>query len=96
MINGYSHLENSVIADMASKIAEKVPGCFSRLLLPEIMEMKEGLKMMNVKIDAASAKIDAMREELLSKLESLRNALKTDIGKVDSSVDDLDKRLDMA
>ena len=80
---------------MASKIAEKAPGWFSLLLLPEIMEMKGKLKALNVKIDAASAKIDATREELLSKVDSLRNELIADIGKVDSSVKDLDKRLDM-
>ena len=49
-----------------------------------------------------NAKLDTTREELLSRNESLgnemmsmKNELKADIAKVDSSVKDLDKRLDI-
>lgn len=88
--------------NMASKLAEKAPSWFTRLLMPEIIEIKGELKAMSVKIDSTNTRIESVREELLSKNESLRNEmmsmkaeLKAEIAKVDSSVKDLDNRLDI-
>jgi DNA repair exonuclease SbcCD ATPase subunit len=73
---------------MASKIAEKAPGWVTRILLPEIAEMKGELKNVNTRIDE-------LDKRLSDKIDSLRNELKSDISRVDSSVGDLDKRLDI-
>lgn len=70
---------------MPSKVAEKVPTWLTRILLPEIAEIKGELKNINPRIEATNTRID-----------SLRNELKADIGRVDSRVEDLDKRFGMA
>ena len=71
---------------MASKIAEKAPSWFTRLLMPEILEIKGELKNIN---------IDELDKRLSEKIDSTRNELKSDISRVDSRVEDLDKRLDI-
>ncbi|MGI0081039.1 MAG: hypothetical protein ACRECH_15630 [Nitrososphaerales archaeon] len=83
---------------MASRVAEKIPGWFTRVLLPQIQEMKGELKAINARIEGLDGKLDSAKSELGSRIQytneridSLRNELKSDIGKVDSSVKDLDK-----
>ncbi|MGI0091562.1 MAG: hypothetical protein ACREBS_07630 [Nitrososphaerales archaeon] len=39
--------------------------------------------------------MDSVDEKLMTKIDSLRNELKSDIASVDSRVEDLDKRLDI-
>lgn len=73
---------------MASKIAEKAPSWFTRLLMPEILEIKGELKNINIRIDE-------LDKRLSEKIDSTRNELKSDISRVDSRVEDLDKRLDI-
>jgi DNA repair exonuclease SbcCD ATPase subunit len=71
---------------VASKPAEKAPGWFTRILMPELVEIKGELKNVNTRIDGLDSKID-------SKVESLTNELRADIGRVESKVEGLDERL---
>ncbi len=91
---------------MASKIAEKAPGWVTRILLPEIAEMKGELKNINTRIDALDSKIDSVRNELkadIARVESkvqadiarLESKVQADIARLESIVLDLDKRLDI-
>jgi len=99
---------------MVSKIAEKTPSWLTRILMPEIAEIKGELKSINARIDSSNTRIDStntridemdkrltssideLDRRLTTRIDSLRNELKADIGKVDSRVIELDKRLDMA
>jgi len=74
---------------MASKIAEKAPGWFTRILMPELVEIKGELKSINTRIDSLDSRIDSLD----SKIDSVRNELKSDISRVDSRVEEMDKRL---
>jgi len=67
---------------LASKIAEKAPGWFTKILMPELVEIKGELKNINMRIDALDSKVD-----------SVRNELKADISRAESKIEDLDKRL---
>jgi predicted nucleic acid-binding Zn-ribbon protein len=49
---------------MASKLAEKAPGWFTRLLLPEIQEMKGEMKATNTKIDGLSKEVQATNKRI--------------------------------
>jgi len=71
---------------MASKIAEKAPGWFTRILMPEIIEIKGELKNINTRIHE-------LDKRLTDKIDSTRNELKSDISRVDSRIDEMDKRL---
>lgn len=73
---------------MASKIAEKAPSWFTRILMPEIVEIKGELKNLNTRMDE-------LDKRLTDKIDSTRNELKSEISRVDSRVEDLDKRLDI-
>lgn len=78
---------------MSSKIAEKAPGWFTRILMPELVEIKGDLKNINTRIDATNSKIEELDKRLTSRIDSTRNELKSDISHVESKVEDLDKRL---
>ena len=78
---------------MASKLAEKAPGWFSRILMPEIVEIKGELKNINTRIDATNGRIEELDKRLSAKIDSTRNELKSDISRVDSKIDEMDKRL---
>ncbi|MDG7000698.1 MAG: hypothetical protein JRN15_16510 [Nitrososphaerota archaeon] len=91
---------------MASKIAEKAPGWFSRILMPELAEIKGELKNVHTRIDALDAKVDSVKNEMKSdiarvetKVEELDKRLSNKIDSVDqklsNKIDDLDKRLDI-
>ncbi|MHB1868755.1 MAG: hypothetical protein ACYCPP_07405 [Nitrososphaerales archaeon] len=71
---------------MASKLAEKAPGWFTRILMPELVEIKGALKNINTRIDE-------LDKRLTDKIDSTRNELKSDISLVDSKIDEMDKRL---
>jgi flagellar capping protein FliD len=66
---------------MASKIAEKAPGWFTRILMPEIVEIKGELKNINTRIDE-------LDKRLTSRIDSVND-------KLSAKIDDLDKRLDI-
>jgi hypothetical protein len=69
---------------MASKIAEKAPGWFTRLLLPQISEMKAELKVLNGRIDSLETKMNAEFKIVHAEIEG-----------VNEKVEALDKRLDV-
>lgn len=68
---------------MASKLAEKAPGWVTRLLLPEIQEMKGDLKALNAKVNSTNERID-----------SLRNEMKSEISRLDGKIDALGERFE--
>ena len=57
---------------MASKLVEKAPGWFTRILMPELVEIKGELKNINTRIESTNGRIDSLD----SKIDSLRNELK--------------------
>jgi chromosome segregation ATPase len=80
---------------MASKIAEKAPSWVTRILLPEIAEMKGELKNLNTKLDELdkrlTGKIDSNFGSLSSKMDS--NYISLD-SKIDSISDSLSSKID--
>ena len=69
---------------MASMIAEKAPGLVYTDFDARARRDQGELKNINTRIDSLDLKID-----------SVRNELKADISRVDSRVEELDKRLDI-
>jgi hypothetical protein len=64
-----------------------------RLILPEIRAIvKEEIAAATAPINV---RIDEMDKRLSDKIDSLRNELKSDISRLDSKVEDLDKRLEI-
>jgi chromosome segregation ATPase len=81
---------------MASKIAEKAPSWLTRILLPEIAEIRGELKSLNSRIDSTNVKIDEMDKRVISKIDDLDKRLSENDRRLSEKFDDLDKRLDMA
>ncbi len=80
---------------MASKVAKAAQGGIRAWLMREINEIKVQLAEIRGDAKAVNTKIDGMDEKIDMKVDSLRNELKADIQRVDSSVKDLDERLDI-
>jgi chromosome segregation ATPase len=80
---------------MASKLAEKAPGWVTRILLPEIAELKGEIKNINTRIDELdkrlSNKIDSSFDSLTSKIDSNSVLLNS---KIDSNFDSLTSKID--
>ncbi len=60
---------------MASKIAEKAPSWFTRLLMPELVEIKGELKNVNTRIDELDKRLTGRLDSLDSKMESRLDSL---------------------
>ena len=71
---------------MASKLAEKAPGWTTRILLPEIAEMKGEIKNVDTKIDE-------LDKCLTDKIDSNFLSLNSRIDGVNTRIAELDKRL---
>ena len=67
---------------MASKLAEKAPGWFTRILMPELVKIKAELKNLNARIDSVNASID-----------SFRNEMKADISRIELKLDEMEEHL---
>jgi predicted RNase H-like nuclease (RuvC/YqgF family) len=65
-----------------AKLAEKAPSWFTRVLLPEISEIKGELRAINARIDSTNTKIDALD----NKVEEVEKRLSI-------RIDEMDKRL---
>ena len=72
---------------MASKIAEKAPSWFTRLLMPEIAEIKGELKNINTRIDSTNTRIDEMDKRLGSRIDSVN-------GRIDEMNERLGSKID--
>jgi len=73
---------------MASKLAEKAPGWSTRILVPELVEIKGELKNINTRIDAVSTRIEELDKRLSAKIDHIDE-------KLSNKIEDLDKRLDI-
>ena len=80
---------------MASKLAEKAPGWFTRLLMPEIAEIKGELRAINARIGSLEGKVDSSKSELKSDIAKVEGILKSETARLDRAIQDLDKRLDI-
>jgi peptidoglycan hydrolase CwlO-like protein len=76
---------------MASKLAEKAPGWFNRILMPELVEIKRELKNINTTIDSLDSKIDSVRNELKADISRVESKVEADLARVESKVEELDK-----
>lgn len=77
---------------MASKVTGAAKGGIRAWLMPEIHEIKLALETIRGEMKVLDTKIGSLD----AKIDSVRNELKADIARVDSKVEDLDKRLDVA
>ena|SRR5487761_666940 len=80
---------------MASKLAEKAPGWFTRLLLPEIQEMKGGLKSINTRIDLVNTRIDSQAKEVNTRIDSLSKEVQSTNKRIDDLKDYFKDNLNM-
>ncbi|MDE1819230.1 MAG: hypothetical protein KGJ23_02800 [Euryarchaeota archaeon] len=74
---------------------EKVPSWLERLLLPQLSEIKGSILVLGTKIDAVGSKLGSRIDSVENKVDSLRNGLKADIGRVEQRVVSLEKTLDV-
>jgi Skp family chaperone for outer membrane proteins len=80
-------------------MAEKVPGWFERVLLPQISELKGELKAMDAKMDAefriVHSELGSLDQKLSQRIESLDQKLSQRIDGTNRRLDESDKKLDM-
>jgi tetrahydromethanopterin S-methyltransferase subunit G len=69
-------------------MAEKVPGWLGRVLIPQISEVKGELKTINARMDGFEGKMEGEFKAVHSEIKKVEEKLGT-------SIDELDKRLDV-
>jgi Skp family chaperone for outer membrane proteins len=69
-------------------MAEKVPGWLERVLIPQISDVKGELKAMNARINGPEGKMEGEFKAVHSEIRRVEE-------KLDTKIDELDKRLDV-
>jgi len=77
-------------------LASKIPAWIQRILLPEFESIRGELKAVNARIDALKISMEEMDRRLTSQIQSLRNEMIAKFETVNSRIDSLEKRLDVA
>ena len=77
-------------------MASKIPAWIQRILLPEFESIRGELKAVNARIDALKISMEEMDRRLTSQIQSLRNEMIAKFEAVNSRIDSLEKRLDVA
>lgn len=77
-------------------MASKIPAWIQRILLPELESIRGELKTVNARIDALKISMEEMDRRLTSQIQSLRNEMIAKFEAVNSRIDSLEKRLDVA
>ena len=77
-------------------MAPKIPAWIQRILLPELESIRGELKAVNARIDALKISMEEMDRRLTSQIQSLRNEMIAKFETVNSRIDSLEKRLDVA
>jgi len=77
-------------------LASKIPAWIQRILLPELESIRGELKTVNARIDALKISMEEMDRRLTSQIQSLRNEMIAKFEAVNSRIDSLEKRLDVA
>ena len=76
---------------MASKLAEKAPGWFTRLLLPELGEIKGELKALRAETQSEFKMVNGRIVSLENKMDGKIDSLET---KVNGRIDSLENKMD--
>ena len=77
-------------------MASKRPAWIQRILLPELESIRGELKAVNARMDALKISMEEVDRRLTSQIQSLRNEMIAKFEAVNSRIDSLEKRLDVA
>jgi len=77
-------------------LASKRPAWIQRILLPELESIRGELKAVNARMDALKISMEEVDRRLTSQIQSLRNEMIAKFEAVNSRIDSLEKRLDVA
>lgn len=72
--------------NMTGASAEKIPSWSECLLLPQLSEIKGELKALRTEVGATNSRVTSLEESVNGRIDSLRNELKSDLGRVEGTL----------
>ena len=77
-------------------MATRVPGWLERVLLPQLNEMKGGVKALDARVGGFDDKVEGEFMAVHSQIKRLDEKIDSNSKRLEEKIDSLDKRMDMA